>query len=151
MSRNLRQARLLDLIGKRRIETQEELVEAVQSTGIAATQATISRDIKELGIVKALDEATRVYYYAVSHETDAVTLKMKALFRESVLSIARAGNLVVVKALAGSGGTAGSVLDRLRLPGVLGCVAGDDTLLIVAETDGAAAATVAALNDIVGE
>ena len=107
MSRSTRQSKILDIIAGKDVETQEELVAELAACGISVTQATISRDIKELGLV----------------------------FREAVITIASANNLVIVKTLSGSANAVGMVIDQMHFNEMFGSVAGDDTLLIIAKSN----------------
>jgi len=149
MARTSRQSKILDFISRKEIETQEELVDELRRANVEVTQATVSRDIKELGLIKILSETTRKYFYATERSGDAaLSIKMANMFRESVISINRANNLVVIKTLSGSANAAGSVIDRLDIDGVLGCIAGDDTVLAIVSSDEKAAAAINRLNEI---
>lgn len=130
MARNARQSKILELISDKQIETQEELVGELLKAGFEVTQATVSRDIKELGLVKVSVDGKRQRYTREKNDT-AVTSKFTDLFRNSFVSVDYAGNIVVVKMLAGSGNIAGAMIDREKNPKVLGCVAGDDTVFAV--------------------
>jgi len=150
MARTSRQSKILDLISRKEIETQEELVDELRRINVEVTQATVSRDIKELGLIKLLSESSRTYYYALERSGDsALSAKMTNMFRESVISVDRAQNLIVVKTLSGSASAAGSVIDKMGLGGVLGCIAGDDTVLIVLSANETAKDAVRRLNDII--
>lgn len=137
MTRSARQAKILELVDGDVIETQEELTRKLAEAGFAATQATISRDIKELGIIKVPFDGKRQKYVREVGERN-VSGKLVNLFRHAVISVAHASNLIVIKTLAGSGNVAGMLLDRLESTDVLGCVAGDDTVIAVAKDEEAA-------------
>ena len=95
------------------------------------TQATISRDIRDLRLLK-VDGVEKKYRYAYINENDSeISAKMKGLFRECVLSVVAAQNIVVVKTLSGNGANAGIVIDKVKYDGIVGSVAGDDTVLVV--------------------
>ena len=130
MARNARQVKLLELISEKDIETQEELVGELLRAGFEVTQATVSRDIKELGLVKVSVDGRRQRYTREKSD-NSVASKFVDLFRHSVLSVDYAVNIVVVKTLAGSGNVAGAMIDRTKNSMVLGCVAGDDTVFAV--------------------
>lgn len=131
MHRNARQATILDIISKKEIETQEELCAELNKLNFNVTQATISRDIKDLKLYKVAG-TTRKYKYAyIEGEGDAVNNKMRNLFRECVQSINYANNIIVIKTMRGNGSTAGAFIDSLQYSEVIGTVAGDDTVLIV--------------------
>ncbi|MBQ9269782.1 MAG: arginine repressor [Oscillospiraceae bacterium] len=126
-----RQAKILELIGQKDIETQEQLLLALEESGFRSTQATISRDIKELRIVKELSPAG-AYRYTVQ-QNDAMNLfsRLNNIFRESVIKVDYAQNIVVIKTLPGLANGACSAVDSMDIAYVVGTIAGDDTALIV--------------------
>ena len=131
MHRNSRQAAILEIIAEKDIETQEELCAELVKKNFNVTQATISRDIKDLKLYKVTG-TTRKYKYAfIESEGDAVSTKMRNLFRECVQSVNCANNLILIKTLRGNGSTAGTFIDSLARKEVIGTVAGDDTVLVV--------------------
>ena len=147
MARSSRQNKILELISRYDIDTQEELQDRLRDCGIHVTQATISRDIKELGIVKVLLDGK--YRYSLDKSPVAsVSIKISNMFRESVLSIDYAGNLVVVKTLPGSANSAGVLIDHLELNGALCCISGDDAVLIVMRTPSDVEEAIGKLNEI---
>ena len=137
MARNARQIKLLELIAENEIETQEELVGELQKSGFDVTQATVSRDIKELGLVKISTDGKKQRYTKERNDSN-IASKCTDMFRHSVISIDYAANIVVIKTLVGSGNVAGAMIDRLKNKHVLGCVAGDDTVFAVLRTEAAA-------------
>ena len=138
MARSLRQSRILDIISRREIDTQEELAEELRRQKFEVTQATVSRDVKELGLVK-IPTGTGGYKYAyVESGEQKVSSKFLYMFRETVISIVRAENIVVIKTLSGSANTAALAIDKLAVPEIAGSVAGDDTILVVAVSSDAA-------------
>ena len=134
MTRASRHAKILELIGEKEIETQEELAKELNRLGYNITQATVSRDINELGLVK-VNGAAKKYRYAYQDVRDNVSNKIMNLFRECVVSVKSTKNLIVVKTLNGCGSQAGTAVDKLNMPEILGSVAGDDTLLVIARSD----------------
>lgn len=130
-----RQAEILNIIETTDIETQDQLLEELLARGIASTQATISRDIKELHLVKE-QTGTGAYRYALSakKESTDVTGRLKTIFREGVVSYDYAQNLVVVKTMPGLGSAAGAALDGMEIPDLVGSLAGDDTVLLILRT-----------------
>ena len=127
-----RQNRILKIIAEHPVETQEELLAYLREEGIDCTQATISRDIKELHISKQAD-VNGVYRYAVSqpqHHRN-VADKLRTIFRESVTAVDYAGNIVVLKTMAGLGSAAAAAVDSLEIQSIVGSLAGDDTVLLV--------------------
>ncbi len=135
MSRSTRQSKILDIIASKDIETQEELVAELADCGIVVTQATVSRDIKELGLVKTLSAQNKYKYTSVKSTDIKVSEKLLNVFREAVITIASANNLVIVKTLSGSANAVGMVIDQMHFNEMFGSVAGDDTLLIIAKSN----------------
>ncbi len=129
-----RQASLLQLIRDRNIGTQEELVSRLNDNGLFATQATISRDIKELGIIKISDGKGQQKYVALERGGDAPSGRLLKVFSEAVTKIDMAVNLVIVKTLPGMAQASASALDSMNLTEVVGTIAGDDTVFIVVRT-----------------
>ena len=134
MHRNARQATILDIISKKDIETQEELCAELNKLNFNVTQATISRDIKDLKLYKVAGTTKKYKYAYIESEGDVVTNKMRNLFRECVQSINFANNIIVIKTMRGNGSTAGAFVDSMSYENVLGSVAGDDTILIICDT-----------------
>lgn len=131
-----RQAEILNIIQAVDVETQEQLLDELKARGFSATQATISRDIKELHLVK---EQTRdgTYRYAASLHRTAVNLteRLRTIFREAVTSFDLAQNLVVIKTMPGLAPAACSTLDGMHIPGMVGTLAGDDTAILIMRTN----------------
>ena len=135
MYRNARQAKILEIISKNEIETQEELCNELVKLNFNVTQATISRDIKELGLVKTLSANNKYKYTSVKSSDIKISEKLLNVFREAVITIASANNLVIVKTLSGSANAVGMVIDQMHFNEMFGSVAGDDTLLIIAKSN----------------
>ena len=134
--KNDRQNQLLQIISEEIIETQEQLLERLQAK---STQATISRDIKELHLIKE-PAGQGKYRYAVSAHRTKLNFadKLRTIFRESVLTVDNAQNIVVIKTLPGLANAAGSAVDGMDVPYLVGSLAGDDTaLLIMRDTESA--------------
>ena len=130
--KNQRQAMILEIISERNIETQEELLAALQEKGFSSTQATISRDIKELRIVKELDVSGTYRYSASKSESKATfSNRLNTIFRECVTGFDYAQNIVVINTLPGLASAACSALDGMKMPQVVGTIAGDDTAFIL--------------------
>lgn len=117
------------------IDTQEELCAELNKLNFNVTQATISRDIKELKLYKISGMTKKYKYACLESDDDSVRGKMKTLFRECVQTITSANNLIVIKTMRGNGSTAGLFVDSLQLKEILGSIAGDDTLLIVVDNN----------------
>ncbi len=135
MHRNARQAAILDIISKMDVETQEELCAELSKLNFNVTQATISRDIKDLHLYKVAGTTKKYKYAYIENDGDAVTNKMRNLFRECVQNINYANNIIVIKTLRGNGSTAGTFVDSLQYLEIIGTVAGDDTVLIVVDSN----------------
>lgn len=131
MSKIKRQKKLLDLIKQVEVETQEELIALLNANGYPVTQATISRDINELSLIKVNGTEKRYRYAQVTQSNQIDNGKFLSLFKAAVVSIEPAQNLIVVKTLISNGAPVGATVDSLNFKEVVGCVAGDDTLLIV--------------------
>ncbi len=128
-----RQARILDLIEKQEIDTQEELSEQLRLLGYATTQATVSRDIKELRLIKILSAETGKYKYAAASTEveNSFSTRLRNIFRECVTDIDAAQNMVVIKTLPGLGQAAAMAIDAMRDRRVVGTLGGDDTVFVV--------------------
>ena len=146
MLRSARHAKILEIISRKEIETQEELCEELNARNLVVTQATISRDIRDLHLFKVAGIEKKYRYAYINDNESEISPKMKSLFRECVLSVKSAQNLVVVKTLIGNGGNAGAVVDKLSYEEIIGSVAGDDTLLIICTNTDAAEIVVEKLN-----
>lgn len=142
MRKEYRYAKIREIIQNQVIETQEELAEALLREGIEVTQATISRDIKEMMLIKVPDDNGR-YRYAVSPEEAALLAKSRyaPLFQGAVTNINYSGNLLVIQTMPGAAQAVAFVLDNTEIESIIGTIAGDDTILVVlAEGADAAAA-----------
>ena len=148
MLKTARHAKILEIISHKEIETQEELCAELNKLNFAVAQATISRDIKDLHLFKVAGTEKK-YRYAYIHESagDDVSPKMRSLFKDCVLSVRSAQNIVVVKTLAGNGANAGTVIDKLNYAEIIGSVAGDDTLFAVCENTEKALFVVEKINE----
>ena len=131
----------MEIISTRDIETQEQLLQALQEAGFYSTQATISRDIKELRVVKELT-SFGTYRYTTSGKdgTHTFSARLNTIFRECITSIDYAQNIIVVKTMPGLAGAAASAIDGMSISVVVGTLAGDDTVMIVMRDNNAAAA-----------
>lgn len=136
-----RQAKILEIVTTRDVETQEQLLQELQDAGFYSTQATISRDIKELRIVKELTSFGTYRYTTSSKEvTGTFSTRLNTIFRECVTGYDYAQNIVVIHTLPGLASAAGSAVDAMSMSFVLGTLAGDDTVMIVMRDTNAAAA-----------
>lgn len=124
-----RQQAIVDIITTQGVETQEELLEILAKQGYSTTQATISRDIKELSLIKELREGT--YRYSLPHRKPHLAGGMTQIFREGVVSVVAAQNIVVLKTLPGLAMAACTALDDMDILGKVGTLAGDDTCIMI--------------------
>lgn len=129
--KTVRQVAILDIIEKQEIETQEELASALNARGIRVTQATVSRDIKELRLLKVLTPSGKYKYATGDQAENNLTDRFIRMLAESLLSVSSANNLIVVKTLSGSANVAAEALDSMHWPEVLGTLAGDNTVLLI--------------------
>ena len=136
-----RQAKILEIISNKNVETQEQLLAELQDAGFRGTQATISRDIKELRIVKELTSLGAYRYTTSSNELNGTfSARLNTIFRECVVNFDYAQNIIVIHTLPGLANAAASALDTMNMSVVLGTIAGDDTVFIVMRDSNAAAA-----------
>ncbi len=136
--KNIRQVAILEVIEKQDIETQEDLAEALRKRGIKATQATVSRDIRELRLLKVLTPSGTYKYATADKAESGLTDRFARMLKESLLSVAASGNMIVVKTLNGSANMAAEALDSLHWQEILGSLAGDNTLLLIIREDASA-------------
>ena len=134
MQRAKRQQKILEIIANKEIDTQEELCDELNKSNFRVTQATISRDVKELKLYKVAG-VQKKYRYASLDVDDGVNNRMTSLYKGCVLSINSANNLILVKTMRGNGSTVGVFVDSLKINEIIVSVAGDDTLLIVVDSN----------------
>ncbi len=136
-----RQAKIMEIISVRDIETQEQLLQALQDEGYYSTQATISRDIKELRVVKELTSFGTYRYTSASKDgAGTFSARLNTIFRECITSFDYAQNIIVIKTMPGLANAAASAIDAMSMSVVVGTLAGDDTVFIVMRDNNAAAA-----------
>lgn len=133
MARNERHNIILQIIQEEEIDTQEALCEALKNRGYSVTQATVSRDMRDIGLYKVPGITKKTKYAYTTKSESVLSAKSKNLFKECVLNIKNVGNLVLIKTLSGNASNAGVVIDQLALKEIAGTIAGDDTLLVVCE------------------
>lgn len=145
-----RHAKILELISNYKIDTQEELQEKLNESGFTVTQATVSRDIKELRLIKSLgaDGAYRYTTHSNKEMKNDLSFKFHSIFSEAVNSVDHAQNLVVVKCYTGMANAACAALDSIHWQGVVGTIAGDDTILLVMRNEEAAVNMAEELNKL---
>jgi transcriptional regulator of arginine metabolism len=142
-----RQNKIIEIITSRPVETQEELSAALREAGFNVTQATISRDIKELGLVKVPGNKGFVRY-ATNTRVRPSDDRLKRLFRNSVTGIECSENLVIIKTLPGEAQGVASALDLASWTEIIGTVGGDDTIMVVVKPKKAAPGVVKRLTDL---
>ena len=136
-----RQAKIMEIISNQDVETQEQLLDALRAAGFNSTQATISRDIKELRIIKELTNfGTYRYTTSAKEVSGSFSSRLNTIFRECVTDFDYAQNLMVIKTIPGLASAAGSAIDAMNMSVVIGTLAGDDTVLVVMRDTNAAAA-----------
>ena len=136
-----RQAKILQLIETKDIETQEQLLNELEACGFSTTQATISRDIKELRIIKELGSNGIYRYSTASRQSEATsTAKLNSIFRQCVTSCDHAQNIVVIKTMPGMASAACSAIDNMELDMIIGTLAGDDTAFLLLKDASSASA-----------
>ena len=133
--KTMRHALILEIIESKDIETQEELAEELKNHGVNVTQATVSRDIKELRLLKVLAENGGYKYATAERAEKGMNERFIRIFSESVLSITGAKNLIVIKTLSASANAAAEAIDSLKWPEIIGCIAGDNTILVVLQSE----------------
>lgn len=129
--KSARQIAILEIIAEHAVETQEELADALRKRGFQVTQATVSRDIKELRLVKVLS-ADGAYRYATSDKNEnSLNERLIRMFSETVVSISYAYNQIILKTLSASASIAAETIDSLQWPEILGTIAGENTILMI--------------------
>lgn len=145
-----RHSKILELISERDINTQEELLAYLRAAGFDVTQATVSRDIKELRLVKTMVSDGKYHYAPSASDSNADIGTKYAVFSQSTRSVDCAGNMVVVKCFNGMANAACAVLDAMNHEGVVGSVAGDDTILVVMRDEKSASTLVGKIKELIG-
>lgn len=141
---------IIKIIEENEIARQEELVEILKGLGFEVTQATVSRDIKELGLIKIKGQVKKFKYSIPKADNKTIDQeKIATLLKTFVVSIKRAQNLVIVKTLEGNGSACGVAIDKLNHDKIVGSIAGDDTVLVVCDNEFDAEETVDILEDII--
>lgn len=130
-----RQNKIIELVEKNEIETQEELGELLKNAGFAVTQATISRDIRELKLTKVAIDLDRQKYIVLRSHSSEMNEKYARILRDSFVSMAKAQNILVVKTVPGMAMAAAAALDALQVDGIVGSIAGDDTIMCAIRTE----------------
>ena len=130
-----RQNKIVEIIRTYHVETQEELADYLEKAGFAVTQATVSRDIRELKLTKVPTESGRSKYAVHQGATSALNDKLVRVLRDAFLSMDKAQNILVIKTVSGMAMAAAAALDTLELSAIVGCIAGDDTIMCAIRTN----------------
>lgn len=130
-----RHLKILEIIGEKVVETQEELADELKKAGFDVTQATVSRDIKTLKLTKVLGADGKYKYSSIKPENNEITDKMTSIFANTVLHVENIDKMVVVKTLSGSASAAAEAIDLLNLGEIAGTIAGDNTIFILVRTN----------------
>ncbi|MCT4632728.1 MAG: arginine repressor [Firmicutes bacterium] len=126
-----RHSKILDIIENYEVETQEELSYFLKNAGFNVTQATVSRDIKELRLIKVLTKDGKYKYSTIKQQESGISDRFIKLFKDSVLSIDSSGNIIVIKTLIGAGNAACAAIDAIDSKDIIGTIAGDDTIFLL--------------------
>lgn len=130
MKKYTRQSKILELISKKEVETQEELADGLKAMGIDVTQATISRDIKELRLVKVMAKSGKYKYATIGQSQEGITDRLNKIFENSVVSIDAAVNIIIIKTIPGAAQICASAIDYMGIDNIGGTLAGDDTVFV---------------------
>ena len=148
MTKKQRLNAITELISEYEIDTQEELTAKLNEKGFNVSQATVSRDINELNLIKINGIGKKFKYAKGIAEAKEIPVKIIELFKQVSISFTCANNLIVLKTITGNAGAAGMAIDHMNFPQILGTIAGDDTLLIIAKTNSDAEAIVRQLRNL---
>lgn len=133
-----RQKKILEIVNRFHVETQDDLIDRLMTEGFMVTQATVSRDIRELQLTKVLTNRGTYRYIAPKREDMAVGIKFNAALVDSIISVEYALNMVVIKTYPGLAQAVAAGVDNLTIAEVLGCVAGDDTIMVCTKNEDSA-------------
>ena len=133
--KRIRQEKMLELISKYEIDTQEELIDRLRESGFEVTQATVSRDIRELNISKMTTGKGTYRYVLPKHTAPVYNMKFNSALIDALISIDYACNIIVLKTHAGLANALAVGIDAMHLDDILGCVAGDDTIILVSRSE----------------
>lgn len=144
-----RHAKILEIIRDKAVDTQEELIELLRAEGFQVTQATVSRDIKELRLIKTLGIDGTYRYAPAKAENVTISGQFYSLFSETVQSVDYAGNIVVVKSLPGMAQAVCASMDSMHWKDVVGTLAGDDTIICIVKSENQAIGLVTELKKLI--
>lgn len=130
-----RHSKIIEIIENQDIETQDDLASHLRSAGYKVTQATVSRDIKEMRLIKVLTKDGKYKYASIKEKEGAVNDRFLKIFKNSVVSVDSAGHMIVIKTLVGSASAAAVAIDAFNLSDIVGTIAGDDTIFMVIKNE----------------
>ncbi len=146
--KNSRHRKILELIKNFQIETQDDLAKKLKKSGFDVTQATVSRDIKELGLIKVVVGDSYKYFQASEPQQSYTINRLSRLLQDSSLMIDHSENLIIIKTLPGMANAIAVCIDQVNWPEAIGSIAGDDTILMVIKPKGAVTKIAATLNSL---
>lgn len=146
-----RQNKIVELVEKYEIETQEELGELLKNAGYQVTQATISRDIRELKLTKVAIDLDRQKYIVLRAHGTEMNEKYARILKDAFVSMAKAQNILVVKTVSGMAMAAAAALDALQIDGIVGSIAGDDTIMCAIRTEKETEGVMEKLHRLIGD
>ncbi|WP_392486395.1 arginine repressor [Haloimpatiens sp. FM7315] len=146
-----RHAKIIEIISAKEVETQEDLAEELRKIGIEVTQATVSRDIKELKLIKVLGSKGNYKYAAISPTESFLSDKLISIFSQTVICIENVSNFIVVKTIAGSASAAAEAIDSMNFDGIAGTIAGDNTIFLLIRNEEKAIDIIQKLKRILNE
>lgn len=129
-----RQNKIIELVESCTIETQDELAEMLKNAGYSITQATVSRDIRDLKLTKIATSSGKQKYIILKRDENFLSEKYSRVFRDAFMSMDKAQNILVVKTVSGMAMAVAAALDALKYPELVGCIAGDDTVMAALKT-----------------
>jgi transcriptional regulator of arginine metabolism len=146
-----RHAKILEIINNKDIETQEELADELKNSGIDVTQATVSRDIKELKLIKVLSKSGMYKYAAIAPTENLLSDRLVSIFTQTVLRIDYVNNFIVLRTISGSAPAAAEAIDSLGWDGIVGTIAGDNTIFLLTRSNEKTEELVSKLKKLVNE
>ena len=150
MTKRNRHKLIREIVENNKVTTQEEIIRYLATYNVTVTQTTVSRDLNELNLSKTRDENGQ-YFYTLPYEftSDEYAAKFTTIFRESVITLASTGNLLIIKCYTGMGNAACAALDTMNLPEIVGTIAGDDTIFVAVASEEMCEKLMAKLNTMI--
>ena len=130
-----RQEKIIEIIGEHEVETQEDLAKYLNAAGYSVTQATVSRDIREMNLVKMPGIHVKQRYMAVRREENGIQNRYAGVMQDAVVSMEQAGNLLVIRTVSGMAMAAAAAIDAMQIEGIVGSIAGDDTIMCAIKSE----------------